>query len=153
MPRSSGRAQRVGDQIQRELSAIIQRELRDPRVGLITLTGVDASADCAYATVYFTCLDSAHVPAAKEGLKRATGFLRSQLGRRIKIWTTPELRFVYDESIERGDRLSQLIDRANQGTAADGANRSTDSSTGRSGHPLNAPDSPRPADPVDPADR
>ncbi len=113
MPRSSGRAQKVGDQIQRELSEIIHRELRDPRVGLITLTAVDVSPDCAYATVFFTCLDNAHIPVAKEGLQRATGFLRAQLGKRIKIWTTPELRFVYDESVERGDRLSRLIDTAN----------------------------------------
>lgn len=113
MPRSSGRAQKVGDQIQRELSEIIHRELRDPRVGLITLTAVDVSPDCAYATVFFTCLDNAHIPVAEEGLHRATGFLRAQLGRRIKIWTTPELRFVYDESVERGDRLSRLIDTAN----------------------------------------
>src|SRR5215218_9670927 len=114
MPRSSGRSQKVGDQIQRELSDIIHRELRDPRVGLITLTGVDVSPDCAYATVYFTCLEADHVPAAKAGLERATGFLRSQIGKRIKIWTTPELKFVYDESVERGDRLSRLIDTANK---------------------------------------
>jgi ribosome-binding factor A len=114
MPRPSGRSQKVGDQIQRELSDIIHRELRDPRVGLITLTGVDVSPDCAYATVYFTCLEADHVAAAKVGLDRATGFLRSQLGKRIKIWTTPELKFVYDESVERGDRLSRLIDSANK---------------------------------------
>ena len=114
MARSSGRSQKVGDQIQRELSEIIHRELRDPRVGLITLTSVDVSPDCGYATVYFTCLDNDHVREAKAGLDRATGFLRSQLGKRIKIWTTPELKFVYDESIERGDRLSRLIDSANK---------------------------------------
>ena len=114
MARSSGRSQKVGDQIQRELSEIIHRELRDPRVGLITLTSVDVSADCAYATVYFTCLDADHVRAAQVGLKRATGFLRTQLGKRVKLWTTPELKFVYDESVERGDRLSRLIDIANK---------------------------------------
>ena len=112
MARPSGRSQKVGDQIQRELSDIIHRELRDPRVGLITLTAVDVSPDCAYATVYFTCLDKDHVRAAQIGLKRATVFLRSQLGKRIKIWTTPELKFAYDESVERGDRLSRLIDIA-----------------------------------------
>lgn len=112
MPRPSGRSQKVGDQIQRELSEIIHRELRDPGVGMITLTAVDVSPDCAYATVYFTCLDAAHVPEAKKGLARATGFLRAQIGKRIKIWTTPELKFVYDESVERGDRLSRLIDSA-----------------------------------------
>ena len=121
MPRSSGRPQKVGDQIQRELSEIIHRDLRDPRVGLVTLTGVDVTPDCAYATVFFTCLERAHVPEAEAGLRRASGFLRFQLGRRIKIWTTPELRFVYDESIERGDRLSRLIDRANNHGPADPA--------------------------------
>ena len=112
MPRPSGRSQKVGDQIQRELSEIIHREVRDPGVGMITLTGVDVSPDCAYATVYFTCLDAAHVKVAKAGLQRANGFLRAQIGKRIKIWTTPELKFVYDESVERGDRLSRLIDSA-----------------------------------------
>ena len=112
MPRPSGRSQKVGDQIQRELSEIIHRELRDPGVGMITLTGVDVSPDCAYATVYFTCLDAAQVKVAKAGLQRANGFLRAQIGKRIKIWTTPELKFVYDESVERGDRLSRLIDSA-----------------------------------------
>ena len=114
MPRPSGRSQKVGDQIQRELSEIIHRELRDPRVGLVTLTSVDVSPDCAYATVYFTCLESDHVAEAKVGLNRATGFLRSQLGKRVKLWTTPELKFVYDESVERGDRLSRLIETANR---------------------------------------
>ena len=82
MPRPSGRSQKVGDQIQRELSEIIHRELRDPGVGMITLTGVDVSPDCAYATVYFTCLDAAHVKVAKAGLQRANGFLRAQIGKR-----------------------------------------------------------------------
>ncbi|MEO8203704.1 MAG: 30S ribosome-binding factor RbfA [Betaproteobacteria bacterium] len=117
MPRSSGRSQKVGDQIQRELSEIIHRELRDPRVGLITLTSVDVSSDCAYATVYFTCLDADHVKEAVAGLRRATGFLRTQLGKRVKLWMTPELKFVYDESVERGDRLSRLIDKANRDPA------------------------------------
>jgi ribosome-binding factor A len=110
MARKTGRAQKVGDQIQRELSEIVHRELRDPRVGMITLTGVEVSPDCAHATVYFTCLDASHVPEAADGLRRAAGFLRSQLARRIKLYVTPELRFAYDESIERGARLSQLID-------------------------------------------
>jgi ribosome-binding factor A len=108
--RRSDRAQKVGDQIQRELSDILRRELRDPGVGMVTLTGVDMSPDCAYATVYFTCLDAAHAPAAKAGLERAAGFLRSQLARRIRLREIPELRFAYDESLERGDRLARLIE-------------------------------------------
>ena len=112
MKRSSGRPQKLGDLIQRELSDLVQRELRDPRVGMITITGVDVSPDFSHAKVFYTTLDPAHVPDAGKGLRRAAGFLRSQLAKRIKLYTTPELRFEYDESVERGDRLSRLIDAA-----------------------------------------
>jgi ribosome-binding factor A len=108
--RSSGRTQKLGDLIQRELSELLQRELRDPRVGMVTITGVDVSPDFSHAKVFYTTLNPGHVEEASAGLKRASGFLRSQLARRIKLYTTPELRFEYDESVERGDRLSRLID-------------------------------------------
>lgn len=110
MARRSDRAQKVGDQIQRELSEILRRELRDPGVGMVTLTAVEMSPDCAHATVYFTCLDAAQAGAAQAGLERAAGFLRSQLARRIRLRETPELRFAYDESLERGERLARLIE-------------------------------------------
>jgi ribosome-binding factor A len=110
--KKSGRPQKLGDLIQRELSDLVQRELRDPRVGMITLTSVDVSPDLSHAKIFYTTLDPAHVEEAARGLKRAAGFLRSQLAKRIKLYTTPELRFVYDESVERGDRLSRLIDAA-----------------------------------------
>jgi ribosome-binding factor A len=111
--RSSGRPQKLADLIQRELSELLQRELRDPRVGMITITAVDVSPDISHAKVLYTTLDPAHVEEAGKGLKRAAGFLRSQLARRIKLYSTPELRFEYDVSVERGDRLSRLIDAAN----------------------------------------
>jgi ribosome-binding factor A len=110
LKKSSGRPHKLGDLIQRELCELVQRELRDPRVGMITITGVDVSPDLSHAKVFYTTLDPAHVPDAAQGLKRAAGFLRSQLAKRIKLYTTPELRFEYDESVERGDRLSRLID-------------------------------------------
>jgi ribosome-binding factor A len=110
--RSTGRPQKLGDLIQRELSELIARELRDPRVGMITITAVDVSPDISHAKVLYTTLDAAHVEEAGKGLQRAAGFLRSQLARRIKLYTTPQLRFEYDESVERGDRLSRLIDAA-----------------------------------------
>jgi ribosome-binding factor A len=110
--RNTGRTHKLGDLIQREISDLIARELRDPRVGMITITAVDVSPDLSHAKVLYTTLDPAHVQEAAQGLKRAAGFLRSQLAKRIKLYTTPELRFEYDESVERGDRLSRLIDAA-----------------------------------------
>ena len=108
--RTSGRPGKLGDLIQRELSELLQRELRDPRVGMITITGVDVSPDFSHAKVFFTLLEKQNLQEAMQGLRRASGFLRSQLAKRIKLYTTPELRFEYDESVERGDRLSRLID-------------------------------------------
>jgi len=107
---SRGRPQKVADLIQRELSGLIRLELRDPRVGMITITSVDVSPDLSHAKVFFTLLDKDLLDETIHGLQRASGFLRSQLAHRMKLYTTPELRFVYDESVERGDRLSRLID-------------------------------------------
>ncbi len=112
MKRSSGRPQKLGDLIQRELSDLLAREVRDPRVGMLTITSVDVSPDLSHAKVFFTLLEKDKLDDTLHGLKRSAGFLRSQLARRIKIYTTPELRFVYDESVERGDQLSRLIDSA-----------------------------------------
>ena len=110
MKRSSGRPQKLGDQIQRELADLLARELRDPRVGMITVTAVDVSPDISHAKVFFTMLEKDKLEDTLHGLRRAAGFLRSQLAKRIKLYTTPELRFEYDESVERGDHLSRLID-------------------------------------------
>ena len=114
MKKGQGRPQKLGDLIQRELSELLQREVRDPRVGMLTITGVDVSPDFSHAKVMFTLLDKEKLGDTLAGLKRSAGFLRSQLARRIKLYTTPELRFEYDESVERGDRLSRLIDQANR---------------------------------------
>ena len=107
------RLRRVADQIQRELSDILRSELKDPRVGMITLTGVEVSPDFAHAKVYFTSLaETAQRDEVRAGLKRASGFLRTMLGARLKIHNTPELHFVYDESVESGIRLTHLIEDA-----------------------------------------
>jgi len=113
---SQGRPRRVADLMQRELSDLLRREVRDPRVGMITITSVDVSPDLSHAKVFFTLLEKKDVETTIQGLQRAAGYLRSQIAHRIKLYTTPELRFVYDESIERGDKLSQLIDEANRRT-------------------------------------
>lgn len=107
------RSERVAEQIRRELAELIRLELKDPRVRLVTLTGVDVTADFAHAKVFYTTLSGRDQQAEiAAGLQRASGFLRRELGRRIKIHHLPELHFVYDESVERGSQLSQLIDQA-----------------------------------------
>ena len=107
------RSRRVADQIQKELSEIIRLDLNDPRIGMITISEVEISADFAYSKIFYTVLGSTEDRENSEaGLRRATGFLRTALGKRLRIHNIPELRFVYDTSIERGVHLSLLIDRA-----------------------------------------
>jgi ribosome-binding factor A len=113
---SRGRPRKVADLIQRELTDLLLREVRDPGIGMITITSVDVSPDLSHAKVFFTLLQPEQKASTEKALQRAAGYLRSQIAHRIKLYTSPELRFVYDESIERGDKLSQLIDEANRKT-------------------------------------
>lgn len=113
MPRDYPRSRRIADQVQRELSDIIRLELKDPRVGMITITDVDVSPDNKNASVFFTVLgDQERIASALAGLNRAAGFLRSELAQRMEMRSVPQLRFVHDASVERGMHLSQLIDAA-----------------------------------------
>ncbi|RAR58546.1 MULTISPECIES: 30S ribosome-binding factor RbfA [Halomonadaceae] len=109
------RTDRVADQLQQELAVLIQREVKDPRLGMITVSGVTVSRDLGYADVYVTLLGENDAERVKDNLKvlkRAAGFLRSQVARRIKLRHVPELRFHYDESVVRGQQLSSLIEEA-----------------------------------------
>lgn len=113
MARSGPRASRLAEQIQRDLAEIVRLELKDRRVGMITLTGVELSADQTHAKVFFTSLgDEGARKHTQIALDHASGFLRSQLAHVLKTRTVPQLHFVYDESVERGARLSRLIDEA-----------------------------------------
>lgn len=116
-----GRGLRVADQIQRDLSEIIAFELKDPRVGMVTLTEVQVTPDYAHAKVYFTTLADAPeaIKATNEVLARSAGFLRNQLGKRLHIHTLPQLSFVHDTSTVRGMALSSLIEQANATRAKD----------------------------------
>ena len=112
MPKEFSRGQRVAEQIRRELAELIRQEVKDPRVSLISLTDVELTPDYAHAKVFFTAMGGADsVPETLEGLRRASGFLRRELGKRVRIHTLPELHFHYDRSVEEGSRLSQLIDQ------------------------------------------
>lgn len=115
MPREFTRRDRVADAIQRELAEIIRRELRDPRLNMTNVTGVDVSRDLAIAKVYVNfieALDEKEQSARVEVLSRAAGFLRSQLTSRMRLRATPKLSFFYDATGDRGRHLSALIDYA-----------------------------------------
>ena len=113
MPKDYPRSRRIAEQIQRELAEIIRLELKDPRVGMITLTDVEVTLDYSHAKIFFTRLgeqaDNANILKA---LEHASGFLRSELAHRMRLRIVPQLHFEYDESVERGVRLSNLIDEA-----------------------------------------
>ena len=109
---------KVADQIQRDLTELIARELKDPRVGMVTIQGVEVTPDYAHAKVFFSLLqgDSA---ACQEGLNQAAGFLRSGLFKRLRIHTVPSLHFVFDRTSERAADMNALIARAVSSRAKD----------------------------------
>ena len=116
MAQEYSRTQRVADQIQRELAALIQREVKDPRVGMATVSAVEVSRDLSHAKVFVTVLnggeDQQEIIESVKALNNASGFLRSQLGQRMKLRIVPTLRFHFDDSLSRGNYLSNLIDQA-----------------------------------------
>jgi ribosome-binding factor A len=129
MAEMSSRAQRVADQMQREIATLIQMEVNDPRVGMVSITAVDVSKDLAYANIYVTVLnslsnngqadfdtlsepgdlDKLEVAENIKALNKAAGFLRSLLAKRLSLRVVPKLKFHYDASVERGQQLSKLI--------------------------------------------
>ncbi len=115
MAKEYARTQRVADYLQRELAALIQHEVRDPRVGMVSVTGVDVSRDLGHARVYYTMMGSdsgEDASESTEALNKAAGFLRSQLSRSSNMRSVPQLRFYFDSSVGRGRDLENLIKRA-----------------------------------------
>ena len=113
MPNEFSRKERLAAQIQKELSAIISNQLKDPRVGMLTLSEVQVSPDMSHAKVYYTLFgDHGSPEETQQGLKKASGFLRSALSKTLSTRTTPELKFIYDETPEKGDHMEALIARA-----------------------------------------
>ena len=110
MKRHSQRAQRVAEQIQREVAQLLRDEVKDPRVGRVTITAVEVSADLSHAKIFVTHLAGReHADAAMQALQHTAGFLRTELSHRMQLYTVPQLHFAYDDSIETGMHLSQLI--------------------------------------------
>lgn len=113
MPREFSRNQRLGNQVLRTLNELLRFETKDPRLKMVSLNSVDLSRDLSVARIHFSMLDPNGDPApVQEGLERASGFLRSRLGREVKIRHVPELRFSHDNSAAEAQRISDLIDAA-----------------------------------------
>ena len=112
------RVGRVGEQIKKELSQILQSELKDPRVGFITVTGVDVTNDLSLAKVFLSVMGTDQQKEdTLKAIGKATGFVRTELGKRIRLRKTPELQFQFDASIEYGSRIDQLLNKINEGNA------------------------------------
>jgi len=108
------RVSRVAERIKQEMSEILQRELKDPRIGFVTVTGVDVTNDLSQATVYLSVLGGdAQKEATLAALGKARGFIRTEIGRRIQLRHVPELTFKFDSSIEYGSRIERLLDELN----------------------------------------
>jgi len=116
MPAEFSRTQRLGEQIKRDLALLIQRELKDPRVGMVTVNFVDLSKDLSYADVNVTVLvaddSDQKIVESLTILNEAASFLRMELGRGLKVRKVPHLRFRYDDSLKRGARINELIHHA-----------------------------------------
>ncbi|MGL4735209.1 MAG: 30S ribosome-binding factor RbfA [Enterovibrio sp.] len=114
MAKEFSRVQRVEQQLQKEIALILQREIKDPRIGMVTVSSVESSRDLAYAKVYVTffTLGSQTPEEGLAALRDAAGFIRSLLGKVIRLRVTPELTFVYDQSLTEGMRISNLVTQA-----------------------------------------
>jgi ribosome-binding factor A len=104
------RSHRVAEQMQRELADLLMFELKDPRVGMVTITAVEVTGDMAHAKIFYAATKQSD--SLQQGLEKSAGFLRTQLGRRMLLRTVPQLHFVYDASIDNGMKMSKLIDEA-----------------------------------------
>ena len=113
MPKDFSRTRRVGEQIQREMAQLVQQEIKDPRLGLITISAVKLSKDMSHANIFFTTLNEEQsVEDTLKILEGAAGFLRHELGKRMQLRIVPNIHFKYDESISYGNDLSALINKA-----------------------------------------
>ena len=112
MPKDYSRSSRVANLVAQEMAVLIQQELKDPRLGMITINDVKISRDLGFADIYFTVLPEEKSAESEEILNGAGGFLRTQLAKRISMRTTPRLRFHYDETTIYGGQLTRAIDIA-----------------------------------------
>jgi ribosome-binding factor A len=115
-----GREERVGAELRRELAVLLRDEVRDPRLSKVTVQEVRAVRDLSHAKVYFTLMDPAQAKPTEAALNKAAAFFRRRLAETMNLRTVPRLAFVYDKSIENGNRLASLIDQAVAGDSKHG---------------------------------
>jgi ribosome-binding factor A len=110
MAKEFSRSHRVAEQMRRELADLLQFEVKDPRIGMITITDVEVTGDMAHAKIFYSVAKASD--AVQKGLEKSSGFLRTQLAKRMLLRTVPQLHFVYDASIDNGMKMAQLINEA-----------------------------------------
>ncbi|MBM3351221.1 MAG: 30S ribosome-binding factor RbfA [Betaproteobacteria bacterium] len=110
MAKDFSRSHRVAEQMQRELADLLMFEVKDPRIGMVTITAVEVAGDMAHAKVYYTA--SKANDSIQQGLEKSAGFLRTQLAKRMLLRTIPQLHFVYDVSMDNGQKMDALIAQA-----------------------------------------
>ncbi|AWI51477.1 ribosome-binding factor A [Actinobacillus minor 202] len=112
MSREFKRSDRVAQELQKEVAIILQREVKDPRIGMVTVSDVEVSRDLAYAKIFVTFLfdnDQEAIKQGMKGLEKASPYIRSLVGKAMRLRIVPELRFIYDESLVEGMRMSNLV--------------------------------------------
>lgn len=112
MAREFKRSDRVAQEIQKEIAVILQREVKDPRIGMVTVSDVEVSSDLAYAKVFVTFLfdhDEQAITQGMKGLEKSAPYIRTLLGKTMRLRIVPEIRFIYDESLVEGMRMSNLV--------------------------------------------
>ncbi len=120
--RMSLRSTRVGEQMKKELGEIIGRKIKDPRIGFVTVTDVEVTGDLQQAKVFISVLgDDEQRQSTLKGLAKATGFIRSEIGQRIRLRKTPEITFEFDESVDYGNRIESLLAELNKSSKHDEA--------------------------------
>lgn len=110
----SVKIERLNDQFQKEISIILQTEIKDQDIHFVTITGCETTNDLSFCKVYFTVLDESKKDSTLHALKGAASFIRGELSKRVQVRHTPELKFIYDESIEYGNKIEKIIEKINE---------------------------------------
>ena len=110
----SVKIERLNDQFQKEISIILQTEIKDQNIRFVTITGCEITNDLSFCKVYFTVLNEGYKSITLDALKKASSFIRGELSKRIEIRHTPELKFIYDDSIEYGNKIEKIIEKINE---------------------------------------